>query len=87
MRPGWRSRAFRSLPDWRPCWWLYAENDKYFGPAASKAWFGDFQRGGGKGRYVLNAPHGNDGHQLFYAPDGITVWPPVVQAFLRDAGF
>jgi dienelactone hydrolase len=70
-----------------PVLWLYAENDKYFGPAASKAWFTAFEKGGGKGSYVLNAAHGNDGHLLFYAPDGIAVWSPVVQAFLRDAGF
>jgi dienelactone hydrolase len=70
-----------------PVLWLYAENDKYFGPAASKAWFAAFQQGGGKGKYVLNAAHGNDGHLLFYAPDGTAVWSPIVQSFLRDAGF
>jgi len=69
-----------------PVLWLYAENDMYFGPAASRAWFTAFEQAGGKGRYVLNAAHGNDGHLLFYAQDGIAVWSPVVQAFLRQVG-
>jgi dienelactone hydrolase len=70
-----------------PVLWLYAQNDKYFGPAVSKAWFAAFEQAGGKGRYILNAAHGDDGHLLLYAPDGVGVWSPQVQAFLRELGF
>jgi dienelactone hydrolase len=69
-----------------PVLWLYAENDKYFGPATSRAWHAAFEQAGGKGRYVLSPSFGEDGHLLFYAADGIPVWSPVVQAFLREAG-
>jgi dienelactone hydrolase len=69
-----------------PVLWLYAENDKYFGPATSRAWHAAFERAGGKGRYLLTPAFGNDGHLLFYAAEGIPVWSPPVQAFLREAG-
>ncbi|MES2784608.1 MAG: alpha/beta fold hydrolase [Pseudomonadota bacterium] len=69
-----------------PVLWLYAENDKYFGPAASSAWYAAFERAGGKGKYVLVPPHGNDGHLLFYAMEGIPIWSPVVRNFLREHG-
>jgi hypothetical protein len=69
------------------CRRLASARDKYFGPAVSKAWFAAFQQAGGKGRYVLNPAHGDDGHLLLYAPDGVGVWSPQVQAFLREAGF
>lgn len=69
-----------------PVLWLYSENDRYFGPAASRAWFEAFEQAGGKGRYVLAPAHGNDGHLLFYANDGIAVWSPIVRNFLRQAG-
>ncbi len=66
--------------------WLYAENDKYFGPATSRAWYAAFAQAGGKGRFVLAPAHGNDGHLLFYAADGFAVWSPIVQGFLREQG-
>lgn len=69
-----------------PVLWLYAENDKYFGPAVSRAWYAAFEQGGGKGSYVLVPPHGNDGHLLFYAADGAFIWSPIVQGFLRTMG-
>lgn len=67
-----------------PVLWLYSENDKYFGPAASRAWFDAFEKAGGKGRYVLGPPHGNDGHLLFYAAGGLPIWSAAMESFLRD---
>lgn len=69
-----------------PVLWLYAENDKYFGPDISRAWHAAFEQAGGKGRYVLVPPHGNDGHLLFYAADGAAIWSPIVRTFLRTIG-
>jgi dienelactone hydrolase len=66
--------------------WLYAENDKYFGPTVSSAWFGAFEKAGAKGRYVLVPANGNDGHLLFYSAQGMSIWSPIVQRFLRGAG-
>lgn len=70
-----------------PVLWLYAENDKYFDPAASSTWFQAFEAAGGKGRYVLVPPFGNDGHLLFYMPDGLPLWTAAVDSFFRDFGF
>lgn len=69
-----------------PVLWLYSENDKYFGPAASRAWYTAFESAGGKGRFVMGPPHGNDGHLLFYAADGLPVWSAAIESFLREFG-
>jgi dienelactone hydrolase len=69
-----------------PVLWFYSENDKYFGPAASTAWYDAFQKAGGKGRFVLGPAHGNDGHLLFYAAEGLPIWSAAVESFLRDFG-
>ena len=45
------------------------------------------EQAGGKGRYVLNPAHGNDGHLLIYSQDGTAVWLPQVEAFFREVGF
>jgi dienelactone hydrolase len=49
-----------------PVLWFYVENDKYFGPAASRSWFSAFESVGGKGRLIIHPPYGDDGHLLFY---------------------
>jgi dienelactone hydrolase len=69
-----------------PVLWLYAENDKFFAPSVSAAWFAAFQKAGGRGRYVLNPAHGKDGHLLLYSAEGVAVWSPQVQAFFREVG-
>ena len=69
-----------------PVLWFYTENDRYFGPSASGAWFAAFEGAGGQGRYVLHPPFGQDGHLLFYAAEAIPLWSGAVDAFLRDFG-
>jgi len=69
-----------------PVLWFYTENDKYFSPAASKQWFAAFEKAGGKGRFVLIPPHGNDGHLLFYSADGLPIWTAAMDVFFRDFG-
>ncbi len=69
-----------------PVLWHYVENDRYFGPVASKAWFEAFERAGGKGRYVLQPPYGVDGHLLFYKTDAIAIWSSAMDSFFREVG-
>lgn len=68
-----------------PTLWIYAENDRYFGPKLPQQWFNAFQAAGGRGQFLQLGPHGDDGHRLFVAFPGS--WHPPVAAFLRELGF
>lgn len=69
----------------QPSLWLYAENDRYWGPEHPKRWFGAFLASGGVGRYVALPAHGEDGHSSFSRnPDA---WQPHVLRFLKTLGF
>ena len=68
-----------------PTLWIYAENDKYFGPTLPRQWFDAFKASGGKGEFFLYPPNGTDGHGLFtQAPER---WKPKVTDFLRANGY
>lgn len=68
-----------------PTLWIYAENDRYFGPKLPREWFDAFRAAGGNGEFVLFPPHGDNGHSLFTrAPE---LWQPRVLDFLRSLGY
>ncbi len=68
-----------------PTLWLYTENDKYFNPKNSRAWFDAYVKAGGKAEYKLMPPHGEDGHQLLGRANDL--WQPVADEFLARHGF
>lgn len=68
-----------------PTLWIYAENDRYFGPTLPKVWFDAFKAAGGKGQFVMYPPNGIDGHVLFV--HGPELWQPGVLEFLRANGY
>ncbi|MGM9485365.1 dienelactone hydrolase family protein [Roseateles sp. NT4] len=68
-----------------PMLWVYAENDRYFGPALPRDWVQAFRDAGGVAEFKQFPPHGEDGHLLFARfPQA---WQPVVADFLRRQGF
>ncbi len=69
-----------------PVLMYYAENDLYFGPAASRSWFQRLQAGGVRGEYVLQPPFGENGHFVFADTNGIPLWLPTVERFLLRHG-
>ena len=64
-----------------PMLWVYAENDRYFGPALAERFHAAFLAGGGKAEFVRHPPFGEDGHHLFAA--GIPLWTRHVDGFLK----
>ena len=64
----------------------YAENDLYFGPAASRAWFAQLKAGGAPVEYVLQPAFGANGHFVFTDAAGSLQWLPVVERFLSRHG-
>jgi dienelactone hydrolase len=69
-----------------PVLMYYAENDLYFGPAASRSWFQRLQAGGVEAEYVLQPPFGENGHFLFGDTKGVELWLPTVERFLKRHG-
>ncbi len=70
-----------------PTLWIYTENDKYFAPSISKEMFDEYVKNGGKGKFVLLPPFMEDGHKLFHRKEGMPIWVPIVDEFLRELGF
>jgi dienelactone hydrolase len=64
-----------------PMLWIYADNDRYFGPAHSERFHEAFVAGGGKAQFIKHPAFGQDGHGLFAR--GIALWAPHVDAFLK----
>ena len=64
-----------------PMLWVYAQNDRFFGPALARKMRDAFTEGGGKAEFVAAPAHGPDGHTLFSA-NSIPAWTPYVDRFL-----
>ena len=69
-----------------PVLWHYVENDLFFGPQYVQSWFSAFEKGGGKGKLVMQPPFGRNGHGLFTADSGIAIWTVKFDDFLRENG-
>jgi dienelactone hydrolase len=65
-----------------PTLWVYAANDKYFGPELARRMHAAFTASGGRAELIEAPPFGSDGHKL-YSAAGIPIWTPMVDKFLR----
>jgi len=76
-------RAFAALGSTSriPTLWVYAQNDKFFGPALAHRMHAAFTGAGGRAQLIDAAAFGEDGHSLFSR--GVAVWTPMVDEFLR----
>lgn len=63
---------------------IYTENDTYFAPSISKPLNEVFRAAGGRVDFHLLPPFGLDGHSLLGARNGVELWAPVVEKFLKD---
>lgn len=68
-----------------PMLWMYSENDKYFNPKNSRAWFDAYTKAGAKAEYKLMPAFGDDGHTLLGRANDL--WQPLVDEFLARHGF
>ena len=66
-----------------PMLWVYAANDKFFGPELAHRMHAAFIAAGGRARFVDAPAFGTDGHALFSAT-GAPIWTPMVDGFLRE---
>src|SRR6185436_2414607 len=66
-----------------PSLWLYAENDSYFRPELSKRLVDAYRLAGGRAEYHLLPPVGKDGHNLIHEREGVPLWAPLMERFLK----
>jgi dienelactone hydrolase len=66
-----------------PMLWVYAENDKYWGPDVPRSWHGAYIATGAKAELVMLPPVGEDGHRAIDQPP---VWIPHVDRFIASIG-
>lgn len=63
-----------------PTLWIYADNDRHFGPRHARQWLLAFRRVGGQAALHQLPPWQDDGNRLF--ADGLARWQPLLDAFL-----
>jgi pimeloyl-ACP methyl ester carboxylesterase len=66
-----------------PALWLYAENDRSYGPGLAQEMLKAYTAGGAPARWQLLAPFGRDGHDIILNAPAET-WLPVVESFLAE---
>lgn len=64
-----------------PTLWIYAQNDRFFGPDLARRMYAAFTGVGGRAQFIAAASFGEDGHSLFSR--GVAIWTPMVDDFLR----
>ena len=68
-----------------PMIWLYAQNDKYWGPEWPRTWHAAYVKAGGRAELKTFPPVAEDGHKLL--DKGLRLWRPVVDQFMAKLGF
>jgi dienelactone hydrolase len=67
-----------------PMLWLYAENDRNYGPSSIRSYHRRFTESGGTADLRFFPAIGHDGHDLL--PWSVAVWQPAVDDFLKRIG-
>lgn len=62
---------------------IYTENDSYFPPLLSRQIADAYRKAGGNMDFRLLPAFGEDGHRLLGAREGVAVWGPIVDGFLK----
>lgn len=68
-----------------PALWIYAENDRFFGPELAWAMHSAYAAGGTPVELAMLSPFGEDGHYVYGAAH--SRWWPLVDLFLRRHGW
>lgn len=69
-----------------PSIWFYGENDSFFGHDLATRMHNAYTSAGGIATLVNFGPFKNDGHAMSGSRDGVKVWWPETEKFLRHIG-
>jgi pimeloyl-ACP methyl ester carboxylesterase len=70
-----------------PVLWVYSENDTYFAPSLASRMHDAYVKSGGKARFVMLPPFGDDGHLIAGRWGGLETWREVVDRWLESPTF
>jgi dienelactone hydrolase len=69
-----------------PSIWFYGENDHHFNPELAARLHDAYVRAGGDARLVAYGPFKKDAHGMSSSRDGIRIWWPETEQFLKQLG-
>ncbi len=69
-----------------PSLWFYGQNDSFFDPALAQRLQLAFQAAGGASQLVAYGAFKNDAHGMIGSRDGVSVWLPEVERYLKGVG-
>jgi hypothetical protein len=69
-----------------PSLWFYGQNDSYFGPDIAGKMHQAYIKSGGNARLVAYGAFKGDAHGMVGSWDGVKVWWPETEKFLRQIG-
>ncbi|CAN5347273.1 hypothetical protein BH11PSE11_BH11PSE11_33260 [soil metagenome] len=85
----WRSSLIDAFADFGgktaiPSLWFYGDNDSHFDPALVTAMHRAYVQRGASARLVAYGPFKKDAHSMSSSRDGVKIWWPEMEKFLRD---
>jgi dienelactone hydrolase len=87
--PGWTAglaQAVARLAAPLPSLWIYGDNDAVFPPPLWRSLYASYTAAGGQATLVAHGRFADDAHDLLARRDGVAVWLPPLEAFLRRLG-
>ncbi|HJV87424.1 MAG TPA: CocE/NonD family hydrolase [Noviherbaspirillum sp.] len=69
-----------------PSIWFYGENDHHFGPELAARLYSAYNHAGGHATLVAYGPFKKDAHGMSASRDGIRIWWPETEKFLKEVG-
>ncbi|GIZ52265.1 dienelactone hydrolase family protein [Noviherbaspirillum aridicola] len=69
-----------------PSLWFYGQNDNHFGPELASRLHQAYTQAGGLAQLVAFGPFKKDAHGMSASRDGVQVWWPETERFLRQIG-
>jgi dienelactone hydrolase len=69
-----------------PSLWFYGENDQHFGPDLAARLYQAYLQAGGHAKLIAFGPFKKDAHGMSGSRDGVRIWWPETEKFLRELG-
>ena len=87
----WQSALVDAFKAWGarstvPSIWFYGANDSHFGPQLAAAMYQAYTAAGGKAQLVAYGPFKKDAHEMSSSADGVAIWWPQTERFLKSVG-
>lgn len=87
----WRNSLVEAFADYGakshvPSLWFYGANDSYFNPEMAQRMYSAYTAAGGNAALVAYGAFKNDAHGMIGSRDGVKVWWPQTEKFLRSVG-